>query len=51
MHDAWTDKLSDYLDDELSPDERSGARRAPRDLRRLRGALDELKQVVETRRR
>jgi anti-sigma factor RsiW len=48
MHDTWTDKLSDYLDDELSPDERRALDAHLSTCADCAGALDELRQVVET---
>ena len=37
MTDQWTDRLSDYIDDELTPGERAAARGAPGDVPRVRG--------------
>ncbi|HWF86437.1 MAG TPA: zf-HC2 domain-containing protein, partial [Vicinamibacterales bacterium] len=48
MHDAWTNKLSDYLDDELSPDERKALDAHLSTCAECAGALDELKLVIET---
>ncbi len=47
MHDAWTDKLSDYLDDELSADERRALDAHLSTCAECARALDELKQVIE----
>ena len=33
MHEEWTDKLSDYLDDELAADEQRRGRVAPAGMR------------------
>jgi anti-sigma factor RsiW len=47
MHDEWTGRLSDYLDDELAPDERRGIERHLAGCEACATALDELKHVVE----
>ena len=47
MHDEWTDRLSDYLDDEVAPDERRDLERHLAGCGACATALDELKRVVE----
>ena len=44
--DPWTDRLSDYLDDELPADERAGFERHLRDCVECRATLGELRAVV-----
>ena len=44
--DAWTDKLSDYLDDELAPGERDEIERHLAECGECRTTLDELRRVV-----
>jgi hypothetical protein len=50
MHGEWTDKLSDYLDDELSPGERDAVDAHMATCAECRQTLDELQRVVETAR-
>ena len=46
LHEEWTDKLSDYLDDELTADERSAVDAHLRDCRECAAVLNDLKGVV-----
>jgi hypothetical protein len=46
MHEEWTDKLSDYLDDELPPDERRAVEAHLSGCAHCSGILIELKRVV-----
>jgi anti-sigma factor RsiW len=46
MHEEWTDRLSDYLDDELSSDERRAVESHLRDCAHCAAVLDDLKRVV-----
>jgi hypothetical protein len=46
MHDTWTDRLSAYLDDELSPAERLEMERHLLDCAACREALEDLRDVV-----
>jgi anti-sigma factor RsiW len=50
MHPEWTDKLSDYLDDELSSGERAAVDGHLAGCAACRQTLDELQRVVETAR-
>jgi anti-sigma factor RsiW len=45
-HDVWTDQLSDYLDDELTPAERNAVESHLQGCAACTAVLDELKQVV-----
>jgi anti-sigma factor RsiW len=45
-HDAWTDRLSEYLDDELDPAERAAADEHLRECAHCRGVLDDLRRVT-----
>ena len=45
-HDQWTDKLSDYIDDELAPDERAALEAHLMSCRECVDTLDELREVV-----
>jgi hypothetical protein len=47
MHDAWVDKLSEYLDDALPADERAKVAAHLAGCPACTRALDELKQVVQ----
>src|SRR5438132_6230861 len=47
MHEEWTDKLSDYLDDELSPRERQAVESHLRGCAECAAVLDDLTRVVE----
>ena len=47
MHAEWTDKLSDYQDDELSPGERAAVDAHLVECVACRRTLDELQRVVE----
>src|SRR5262245_25846553 len=47
MHDEWTEKLSEYLDDELSPGERRAVEEHLAVCTECARALDELRQVVQ----
>jgi anti-sigma factor RsiW len=47
MQDAWTDRLSEYLDDELTADERRGLEAHLAGCADCAVALDELKRVIE----
>ena len=44
--DQWTDKLSDYIDDELAPDERAALEAHLATCRECSATLDELRAVV-----
>jgi anti-sigma factor RsiW len=46
MHEQWTDRLSDYLDDELAPAERAAVDAHLRECRACSEVLNELKRVV-----
>lgn len=46
MHEKWTDRLSDYLDDELTPAERSAVDAHLRDCAECRAVLADLNRVV-----
>ena len=46
MTDQWTDRLSEYLDDELTPDERAQLEAHLATCRECAGTLDELREVV-----
>ncbi len=46
QHEEWTDKLSDYLDDELTPDERYAVESHLQGCADCAAVLDELQQVV-----
>jgi anti-sigma factor RsiW len=48
MHEEWTDKLSDYLDDELPEVERDRVKRHVTTCTECARILDELSQVVAT---
>jgi tetratricopeptide (TPR) repeat protein len=47
MHEEWTDKLSEYLDDELSPREREAVESHLRGCAECAGVLEDLTRVVE----
>src|SRR5207245_2608416 len=47
MHEEWTDKLSEYLDDELSPREREAVESHLRGCAECAAVLDDLARVVE----
>lgn len=47
MHQEWTDKLSEYLDDELAPEERAGVERHLRECAGCRAVADDLRRVVD----
>jgi hypothetical protein len=47
MHEEWTDKLSEYLDDELSPREREAVESHLRGCAECAAVLDDLTRVVE----
>src|SRR5207249_1924131 len=47
MHDPWTDRLSEYLDGDVSDDERYAVESHLAGCPDCAAALDELKQVVE----
>jgi len=47
MHEEWTDKLSEYLDDELSPRERQAVESHLRGCAECAAVLDDLTRVVE----
>jgi tetratricopeptide (TPR) repeat protein len=51
MHEEWTDKLSDYLDDELSPREREAVESHLRRCGECAAILEDLTRVVERARR
>src|SRR6478672_1878636 len=46
MADQWTDRLSEYLDDELAPDERRQLEAHLAQCRECAGTLDQLRTVV-----
>ena len=46
MHEEWTDKLSDYLDGELSEAESRAVDAHLRDCAHCTGVLNDLKRVV-----
>jgi hypothetical protein len=46
MHDPWTDRLSEYLDGELTADEAARCEGHLRDCAECRAVLDELRRVV-----
>lgn len=46
MHDEWTAKLSDFLDDELTPEERYAVESHLQGCEACAAVLEELKQVV-----
>jgi anti-sigma factor RsiW len=46
QHEEWTDKLSDFLDDELTPQERHAVESHLQGCEACAAVLDELKQVV-----
>ena len=46
LHEEWTDKLSDFLDDELTPDERYAVESHLQGCADCSAVLDELEQVV-----
>jgi anti-sigma factor RsiW len=46
MTDQWTDRLSDYIDDELTPGERAALEAHLVSCRECSGTLDELREVV-----
>jgi hypothetical protein len=46
MHEEWTDRLSDYLDDELPADERAAVEAHLRDCAGCAAVLNDLKRVV-----
>jgi hypothetical protein len=50
MHDEWTDKLSEYLDDELSPGERAALDAHVAQCEACARTLDDLGRVVATAR-
>src|SRR5580704_18022707 len=50
MHEEWTDKLSEYLDDELPPGERAAAAAHLAQCAECARTLEELRRVVETAR-
>src|SRR5881628_484133 len=47
MHEEWTDKLSEYLDNELSPREREAVESHLRGCAECAAVLDDLTRVVE----
>src|SRR5919197_4701397 len=47
MHEEWTDRLSDYLDDELSPREREAVESHLRGCAECAAVLGDLARVVE----
>ena len=51
MHEEWTDKLSEYLDDELSPREREAVESHLRGCAECAAVLDDLTRVVDRARR
>ena len=46
MHEEWTDKLSDFLDGELAPDEQRGVESHLRGCAECAAVLEDLKRVV-----
>src|SRR5262249_32498922 len=46
MHEEWTNKLSDFLDDELTPEERDGVAARLQTCGVCTAVLEDLKQVV-----
>jgi hypothetical protein len=50
MHEEWTDQLSEYLDDELSPGERASVDAHLAQCAECARTLDELRRVVATAR-
>jgi len=46
LHEEWTDKLSDFLDDELTPEERYAVESHLQGCASCAAVLEELKQVV-----
>ena len=46
MHEEWTDKLSDYLDGELEPTDRTAVEAHLRECRDCSAVLNDLKRVV-----
>jgi anti-sigma factor RsiW len=50
MHEEWTDKLSEYLDDELPPGERAAVDAHLAQCAECARTLEELRRVVETAR-
>lgn len=46
MHEEWTDRLSDYLDGELTPDEAAAVNAHLRDCAACTAVLNDLKRVV-----
>ena len=50
MHEEWTDRLSEYLDDELPPDERAAVDAHLSQCVECARTLDELRRVVATAR-
>ena len=46
MTDQWNDRLSEYIDDELTPAERSGLEAHLSTCRECADTLDELREVV-----
>jgi hypothetical protein len=46
MHEEWTDRLSDYLDGELTPDEAAAVDAHLRDCEACTAVLNDLKRVV-----
>ena len=47
MHEEWTDRLSEYLDDELSPEDRDAVESHLAGCESCRATLDALRLVVE----
>ena len=47
MHDTWRDRLSEYLDGDLTPSEHEELERHVADCAECRVAVEELRQVVE----
>src|SRR5207249_757706 len=46
LHEEWTDKLSDFLDDELTPDERASVETHLKECGDCAAVLNDLKRVV-----
>lgn len=46
MHEEWTDRLSEYLDDELTPPDRAAVEAHLRECAACAGVLNDLKRVV-----